>query len=80
MTAMAASGRARRGDFGEVIERVEQVVGQIDAHDAAHLAALDRHQDQRFLGHEAENGWQRRDHGAGTVEIESRDDEVRHVP
>ena len=59
-----------RGDLGDVTDGVEQLGRKVHAHNATHLTAVDSHQNEGFLGHEAQNGGQRRDQRARPVELE----------
>ena len=63
-------GFCRGGHVGDVLDRIGQLIGKINAHNASHLAAVDRHQDERFLRHEAEDGGQGGDQYAGSVQTE----------
>ena len=69
-TAIAESGFGGRGHIGEVLDGPGQFIGKINAHNASHLAAIDRDQNERFLGHEAEDGGQGGDQDAGPVQTE----------
>ncbi len=63
-------GFGRGGDLGDVLERVHDFVRKINAHNTSHFAAVDGHQDEGFLRHEAEYRGQGRDQYAGPVEME----------
>ena len=58
----------RRRHLGDMPDRIEQFRRKINAHNATHLATVDRHEDEGFLGHKAEYRGQRRDEGTGPVE------------
>lgn len=60
----------RRDHPGYMVDRFEQLGRKINAHNAAHRAAVDGHQNEGLFGHEAQNGGQRRDQRAGSVELE----------
>ena len=54
----------------EPVRFVGHRVGQVDAHHRAHLPTLDRNQDQRPFGDEAQDGGQCGDEGTGAVQSE----------
>ncbi len=60
----------RRGDLGDVAYGAEQLRRKVNAHHATQFSTVDGHQNEGLFGHEAENGGQRRDQRAGSVELE----------
>ena len=58
------------GHIGEVLDGAGQLIGKVNAHNASHLAAIDGDQNERFLGHEAQDGGQGGDQYAGPVQTE----------
>jgi hypothetical protein len=72
-------GPRRRGDVGDMPQRVHEFIRKVNAHNTSHFAAIDGDEHEGFLRHEAEHCGQGRDQNAGPVEVKVGRLRCRHT-